>query len=1148
MPDTGRELLDAYLTRMAEIRATGGATNETSYYGALENLLNAVGRQLRPRVVANGQIRNQGAGHPDFGLYGNSQIRGGEPIGGTGALPERGVVEVKGLQDETWLTAETTQVSQYWQHYGLVLVTNYRSFLLLGRDASGQPQRLESFTLAASDTEFWALRQLPEDARKTLGDALVDYLRRALSYLAPLTRASDLAWLLASYARDALRRVEQSADLPALNVVRSGLEQALGLSFDDAKGEHFFRSTLVQTIFYGIFSAWVEWARNQGNGNTGHFDWHAAGWTLHVPMVTTLFEQVATPTRLGPLGLVEILDWTGNALNRVDRAAFFEAFDEGHAVQYFYEPFLAQFDPALRKELGVWYTPPEIVRYMVERVDLALREELNVPEGLASPEVVILDPCCGTGSFLVEALRLIQARLHEHGEDALAAHDLSSAARERLFGFELMPAPFVIAHWQIGLLLANAGAPLAANQRAGVFLTNSLTGWEEPEGAVEQLLLPELQPERDAAERVKRTEPIIVIIGNPPYNAFAGVSPEEEDGLVEPYKVGLRSEWGIRKYNLDELYTRFLRVAERRIVERSGRGIVSYVSSYSYLSDPSFVVVRKHLLEGFDRVWIDCLNGDSRETGKRTPDGDPDPSIFSTPFNPAGIKLGTAVGMFVRRGLRDDESDPAEVRFRQFWGTNKRSDLLAGFDPSDLNTGFEATAPTPRNRFNLRPLGPASDYQEWPDLTALGEAQPFSGLAEMRLGSLMDFDPTRLATRMEQYFNSAISFSTLKEQRIGPVENAGGFNAENARARLLARETFDPARIIRYCLLPLDTRYAYYTQVNPIWNRSRPEFFDAAREGNRFLVSRMMAERPHEGMPVLPVTALPDYHLLRPNIRAFPFRILGPASAQGDLLNVSSCRANLSPRAREWLATLSQSNPDDDRELGDAPWYHALAITCSPAWLQENRAAILGDWPRFPLPTDATHLFRSAELGRRAAALLDTEADVANVTTGQLSAPFAVVGRLSRLGGGSLGPGELAIRSQWGRGGNGDPVMPGPGRITRREAYSEDELDALTEAAEQLEQDLNALVARLGPPIDVHLNDVAFLSGVPTAVWDFTIGGYQVLKKWLSYRDFEVTGRELTVVEAREAVGIVRRLTALVLLHPALDVSYEAIRSTAFEW
>ncbi len=1143
MSESGGEVLRQYLRRMAEVRATGAATNETSYYGPLENLLNALGQQLRPRVVANGQIRNQGAGHPDFGLYGEAQCRHGDPIGGSGAVPERGVVEVKGLAEETWLTADTPQVTQYWQHYGLVLVTNYRAFLLIGRDEGGAPRRLESFILAESDQAFWSLYNGDDEQLSQLGDALIEYLRRALSHAAPLTRPADLAWLLASYARDALRRVEASSDLPALQSVRTGLEQALGLQFTDERGEHFFRSTLVQTLFYGIFSAWVQWARAQPAQSSASFDWHAAGWTLHVPMVRTLFEQVATPTRLGPLGLVEVLDWTGQALNRVDRSAFFSDFEESHAVQYFYEPFLAQFDPSLRKQLGVWYTPPEVVRYMVERVDRALRDELNIAAGLADPNVYVLDPCCGTGSFLVEALRLIKARLQEQGEDALVGQDLKSAAQARLFGFELMPAPFVISHWQLGTVLANAGVPLEGDERAAVYLTNALTGWEHPDSPAEPLLLPELQPERDAAERVKRDEPIIVIIGNPPYNAFAGVSPAEEEGLVEAYKQGLRSDWQIRKFNLDELYTRFLRVAERRIVQRSGRGIVCFVSSYSYLSDASFVVVRRHLLEGFDSIWIDSLNGDSRETGKRTPSGDPDPSIFSTPLNREGIRLGTAIGMFVKRTAC---AEFAEVHYRDFWGSQKREQLLESLDCTGLRTGFQLSSPNPANRFNFRPTSENAAYQAWPDLIALAEDEPFSGMAEMRRGALMALDRSDLSARMQRYFQTDLTFATLSTEGIGPVEDAAGFPAETARAKLLARESFQDARIIRYALFPLDTRFAYWTAVSSIWNRARPELFAAASTNTRFLVSRMMAERPSEGLPVLAVSALPDYHLLRPNIRAFPLSIAGSAGPQGDLLGGSLPRANLSGGARHWLSALTTSDPDLDKTLGEAPWYHAVAICASRAWLSENRAAILAGWPRVPLPASMPALTVSADLGRRVADLLDTEAHVNGVTIGTPDAPFQTLGRLSRFGGGSLGHAELGVTAGWGRGGGGAPVMPGQGHLTHRETYDETEMESIEHAAAIDGRTVAQIVSALGPPVDVWLNEVAYLRAVPRSVWTYTIGGYQVLKKWLSYREQEVLGRSLTAAEAREAVALIRRLTAIVLLQEVLDRNYEASRDNAF--
>ena len=201
-----------------------------------------------------------------------------------------------------------------------------------------------------------------------------------------------------------------------------------------------------------------------------------------------------------------MLDWAALVLNRVDRRSFFDKFQESHAVQYFYEPFLEAFDPELRKELGVWYTPPEIVKYMVERVDTVLREELNLPDGLADKNVYVLDPCCGTGSYLVEVLDRIHRTLKERGEDALTASDLKEAAQKRVFGFEIMPAPFVVSHLQLGLLLQNLGAPLSekSKERVGVYLTNALTGWEPPKGPKAEMLFSELEEERDLAEEVKR--------------------------------------------------------------------------------------------------------------------------------------------------------------------------------------------------------------------------------------------------------------------------------------------------------------------------------------------------------------------------------------------------------------------------------------------------------------------------------------------------------------------------------------------------------------------------------------------------------------------------------------------------------------------
>ena len=540
-----QEILAGYLSEIARVRGTGAGTGETSYYGALQNAFNAVGGQLRPKVFCVPQLANQrGAGLPDFGLFAASQIARGTPLEwASGALPERGIVEADDIPASLSVKRGSAQVARFLPSYGLVLITNYRDFELLRRGADGIVRPMESFSFDRAPPAFfsWAAARHGTDL-EPVAVRFVEFLQRVMLHSAPLSAPRDVAFFLASYARDGLARIEAQATLPALAALKDALGSSLGMTFDEARGEHLFRSTLVQTLFYGLFSAWVNHART----STAAFNWHAAEWNLHVPMVRALFEQIATPARLRPLGLVEVLDWAANALDRVDRHGFFSQFDDMEAVQYFYEPFLEAFDPELRKQLGVWYTPPEIVKYMVERVDRVLRSELALSDGLADPNVWILDPCCGTGSYIVEVLRRIDRTLEEQGEEATRAAELRAAATRRVVGFEIMPAPFIIAHWQVGTLLRQAGAPLADEdgQRASIYLTNALTGWNETDPEP-PLPFPELEEERGLAAEVKRERPILVVIGNPPYNAFAGTAPVQEQGLVDVYKEGLGSVWGI---------------------------------------------------------------------------------------------------------------------------------------------------------------------------------------------------------------------------------------------------------------------------------------------------------------------------------------------------------------------------------------------------------------------------------------------------------------------------------------------------------------------------------------------------------------------------------------------------------------------------
>jgi hypothetical protein len=259
--------LETFLKDVRDIHATGAAVAETSFYPALANLLNELGKTLKPKVRCIINLANAGAGLPDGGLFTPDQFQkasAAEPK--EGQSPARGVVEVKPPADDLRKIARSEQVKRYSAKYGLVLLTNLREFLLLGRDAQGSPLPMESYSLAADEAAFWAAAAHPEKSAHAHGPALGEYLKRVMLSIAPLMDPKDVAWFLASYARTAKARVD-AVDVSALSPVRDALQEALGMKFTGERGEHFFRSTLVQTILYGVFSAWVLWHRERPGAN-----------------------------------------------------------------------------------------------------------------------------------------------------------------------------------------------------------------------------------------------------------------------------------------------------------------------------------------------------------------------------------------------------------------------------------------------------------------------------------------------------------------------------------------------------------------------------------------------------------------------------------------------------------------------------------------------------------------------------------------------------------------------------------------------------------------------------------------------------------------------------------------------------------------
>ncbi len=259
---------------------------------------------------------------------------------------------------------------------------------------------------------------------------------------------------------------------------------------------------------------------------------------------------------------------------------------------------------------------------------------------------------------------------------------------------------------------------------------------------------------------------------------------------------------------------------------------------------------------------------------------------------------------------------------------------------------------------------------------------------------------------------------------------------------------------------------------------------------------------------------------------------------------------NLSAKAVEYLASIGIMDMNANLHDSELVWMHALAICYSSTYLAENADGIKQDWPRIPLPTNRDLLLTSAELGRKVAMFLDTESPVPGITSGKIRIELKAIAVISRIDGGKLNPDvrDLDVTAGWGHAGKEGVTMPGNLKIVERDNTS-DERAAINEGAEVLGHTVEEAIEHLGDTTcDIYLKNTAYWKNVPKKVWEYTIGGYQVIKKWLSYLEYELLSRALTVEEAREVMDIARRIVAILLLESALDENYLAVKLSTYHW
>lgn len=650
----GESDVHQYLNDLRKVSSTGDTT-EHSYREALGTLLRSLAAEgdhpLRQLVFEPGNITDAGA--PDGVAYGPAEH---ELIG---------YIETKDLGKSLDALAghDKQQLERYRNAFHALLLTNYIEFHLFMDGELTDIVSIGSPSILDGQTSLKALARDTSEALSTL-------LARFLSQSVPIvSKASKLAHLLAHKAKllDKVVRSLLEGEEPEQQLL-SQLDSYRNWLIPDMTEEQ-FADLYAQTLTYGLFYVALQ------NLKTGEVE------TLEPNHILDLLPQTIRPvwaifSLLAGRQLPEEINWIIDdllrLLERADMASISEEFSEGgrDPVIHFYETFLSEYDPSLRDKRGVYYTPDEVVHYIVESVDSLLKSRLEKADGLADADVTLLDPALGTGTFLVHSLQRCAATFGKAHAGDLADH-LRENTLKHFFGFELLAAPYVLAHLKIGQQLESFGI---ADVDANIFLTNTLI---EP-GEHPRLPGPfEIAISEDGreADQVKQEEKILVIVGNPPYEGHSYNTYDRIDDYksINGEPLGERNpKW------LQNDYVKFIRWAERKIAESEEGGfrygVIGLITDSSYLGGVIFRGMRKHLLDNFDEIFVLNLHGNSRVQEILPPGIEVDQSVFE-------IMQGVSISIFVRS---PSSKHTSEIHYADIWGTTdekldflRRNDVLS---------------------------------------------------------------------------------------------------------------------------------------------------------------------------------------------------------------------------------------------------------------------------------------------------------------------------------------------------------------------------------------------------------------------------------------------------------------------------------------
>ena len=1045
--------IQQYVTKTNILFKTGNA-REHSYRGDLQNLIMAI----LPDVLVTNEPARVACGAPDYVL-----TRKDVPVG---------YIEAKDIGVDLASKTLKEQFDRYKAGLTNLIFTDYLDFHFY-KDGAFITK------IAIAKIENNEIISIPENFNQF--ENLIKNFAQTISQT--IKSPTKLAQMMAGKAKLMADVIEKSLNVDDENGIRSSIKNQM-LSFQqmlihdiDNKS---FADIYSQTIAYGMFAA------RYHDPTLSTFSREEAAKLIPKsnPFLRKLFQDIAG------YDLDNRLVWIVEELVSIFLASdvalimknFGKSTKQEDPVVHFYETFLGEYNPALRKARGVWYTPQPVVSFIVRAVDDILKTEFNIKDGLADTskikikkkvitqttgknakikevetevevhKVQILDPATGTGTFLAEVVKHIHKKFE--GQQGIWSKYVTNDLIPRLNGFELLMASYAMAHLKMDMLLTDTGYKPTTDQRFRIFLTNSL---EEAHPDTQTLFSSLLSDESDQANAIKRDAPVMVVMGNPPYSGESANKGEWIMNLMEDYKKEPGGKEKLKEQNSKFINSdeyKFIRFGQH-FIDKKGSGILAFINPHGFLDNPTFRGMRWNLLKSFDKIYALDLHGNSTKK-EISPDGSVDQNVFD-------IMQGVSINLFVKTGKKNVE-DLAEVFHYNLFGKRElKYDFL-------LNNEFKKVIYKSVNLFkpdyffNNKDLGSLNN-----NIFSINELFKINSLGVLSKNDdvTIDLQKNKLNDRIDDFRN--LEENNLKV-KYKIKEDSRDWQLSKAINDL--KENFDPENFKKITYRPFDNRWTFFSgKTKGFFAYSQEKVMKNFRTNANFgLISGRQGQAVGSMQWNLAfiTNSISDQNIYyRGGGTVFPLYLYPETTAQTSLLDavvrtpnlnmeiVTKMAKNLGLQFLSEKLVNSQVQPTTSFAPIDILDY-IYAVLHSPSYREKYKEFLKIDFPRVPYPKDMKTFHNLVAFGSQLRQIHLLESDIVTKDMAQ----YLVYGS----------------------------------DVVDKPMYKENK---------------------------VYINDNQYFKNVPDVAWNFYIGGYQPAQKWLKDRK----GRELSYDDIIHYQKIINALT-----------------------